>query len=67
MKKILKFGLFFGLLTAFVGTVDSLAATTTKKQSALQVGTKVRTKIEATGVYNEECYNKYKQLQLFSD
>ena len=60
MKKILNFGLFFGLLTVFVGTADSMAATTkTKKQSALQAGTKVRAKVEATGIYDQECFDKY--------
>ena len=61
MKKILNFGLFFGLLTVFVGSTDSLAATTTKakKQSALQAGTKVRAKVEATGVYDQECFDRY--------
>ena len=59
MKKILKFGLFFGLLTAFVGVTDSVAATTkAKKQSALQAGTKVRTRVEATGVYESILYRR---------
>ena len=56
MKKILNFGLFFGLLTVFVGECDSFAA---KKQSALQAGTKVRAKVEATGVYSQDCYDRY--------
>jgi len=59
MKKILNFGLFLGLLTVFVGAVDSFAATKAKKQSALQMGTKVRAKVEATGVYDQDCYDKY--------
>ena len=59
MKKILKFGLLFGLATVFVGTADSFAATKTKKQAALQAGTKVRTKVEAKGIYNQECYDAY--------
>ena len=60
MKKILKIGLFFGLLGVFVGGVDSFAATAkAKKQSALQGGTKVRTKLDAKGVYDQECYEKY--------
>ncbi len=61
MKKIFKFGLFFGLASLFVMPIDSFAATKAKakKQSALQAGTKVRAKIEATGIYDEECYNKY--------
>ena len=61
MKKILNFGLFFGLLTVFIGATDSLAATTTKakKQSALQAGTKVRAKVEANGIYDQECFDRY--------
>ena len=62
MKKILHFGLLFGLVAAFVGATDSFAAakkTSAKKQSAIQVGTKVRAKVEASGIYNEECYNQY--------
>ena len=62
MKKILRFGLLFGLVAAFVGATDSFAAakkTSAKKQSAIQVGTKVRAKVEASGIYNEECYNQY--------
>ena len=59
MKKILNFGLFFGLLTVFVGTTDSFAATKTKKQSALRAGTTVRAKVEATGIFDQDCYDKY--------
>ena len=57
MKKILRYGFFMGLLAAFVVTADSLAAA--KKQSALSAGTKVRAKVEASGIYDEECYNQY--------
>lgn len=57
MKKILRYGFFTGLLAAFVVTTDSLAAA--KKQSALSAGTKVRAKVDATGIYDEECYNQY--------
>lgn len=62
MKRLLKYSLVFGLASLFVLPIDGMAATTktkTKKQSAIQVGTKVRTKVEATGVYDEDCYNKY--------
>ena len=63
MKKIFHFGLIAGLLAAFVVPNDSFAAakkkTTAKKQSAIQAGTKVRGKVEASGIYDEECYNKY--------
>ena len=56
MKKVLNFGLFFGLMTVFIGTTDTFAA---KKQSALQAGTKVRAKVEAKGLYDQDCYDKY--------
>ena len=58
MKKILNIGLIFGLIGVFVVPSDVMAAKA-KKQSALQAGTKVRAKVESTGVYDEECYNKY--------
>ena len=43
------------------GAADSyaLTRTTTTKQSAIQNGTTVRTKIEATGLYDQDCYNAY--------
>ena len=59
MKKIFKFGLFLGALAVVVCAADSFAATKAKKQSALQAGTKVRAKVEAKGLYNEDCYNAY--------
>jgi len=62
MKKILRLGFFAGLLAAFVVSVDASAATkksSTKKQAALQAGTKVRAKMDASGIVNEECYNQY--------
>lgn len=59
----------FGLLTSIVCALavlsghDALAltkkATTTKKQSAIQKGTSVRTKTEAKGLYDQECYDIY--------
>ncbi len=54
MKKI--FGLFFVVLSVFVGMDDGFAA---KRQAAINLGTKVRGKTEATGVYNQECYDAY--------
>lgn len=39
--------------------VMGAAATRTSKQSAVQSGTMVRTKVAATGLYSEECYNAY--------
>ena len=62
MRKILRFGFFAGLLAAFVVTTDAGAVTkkaSVKKQSALQAGTKVRTRMEPTGIYDEACYNQY--------
>lgn len=60
MKKILKFGLFFCLIGVFAASVtDVSAATKTKKQSALQAGTKVRTKVESKDIYDQECYEQY--------
>ena len=62
MKKILNFGLIAGMLTVGLIASDSFAAakrTTTKKQSAIQGGTKVRTKTEAAGIYDQDCYDKY--------
>lgn len=60
MKALLK--VFCSLIAvAFVfDASDSFAAAkTAKKQSAIQGGTKVRTKTEASGLYDQECYDKY--------
>ena len=35
------------------------AATTTKKQSAIQMGTTVRTRVTPTGIYDQACYDAY--------
>lgn len=59
MKKILKYGFLVGLVTVFCGSVDVLAAKTTKRQAAINLGTKVRGKTDAKGVYNQECYDAY--------
>ncbi|MBR3147969.1 MAG: hypothetical protein IKF41_01320 [Alphaproteobacteria bacterium] len=62
MRKILGFGFFASLLVALVGVVDAGAATkntVVKKQAALQAGTKVRTRLAPTGIYDEACYNQY--------
>ena len=56
MKKIFNFGFIVAILSLFVGVADSFAA---KKQSAINIGTKVRGRIEATGVYDEDCYEAY--------
>ena len=56
MKKILGFGLFIAILAVFVVETDGFAA---KRQAAINLGTKVRGKVEATGIYDEECYDAY--------
>ena len=59
MKKILKFGFFLGVLTVFCGSVDVLAAKAVKKQAAINLGTKVRGKTDAKGVYDQACFDAY--------
>ena len=63
MKSIFKISLLCGLASLFVLPIDGMCATakksSAKRQSAIQAGTKVRAKVEATGIYDEECYNKY--------
>ncbi len=60
MCKISRFGWLFGLVSVLLGVGDVMAAAkSTKKQAAIQFGTKVRTKVEAKGIYNQECYDKY--------
>ena len=54
MKKI--YPVLFGL--AVLSIVPTLAAST-KKQSAIQSGTTVRNKVEAKGIYSQECYDAY--------
>ena len=49
-------------MTALAVAVDSYGLTTssgTKRQSAIQQGTTVRTKVEATGLYDQACYDAY--------
>lgn len=60
MLKISRLGWLFGLMSVLTGVGDVMAAVkSTKKQSAIQFGTKVRAKVEASGIYNQECYDKY--------
>lgn len=60
MLKISRLGWLFGMISVLLGTGDVMAAAkSVKKQSAIQFGTKVRTKVEAKGIYNQECYDKY--------
>lgn len=49
-------------LAALAVAVDSYGLTTssgTKRQSAIQQGTTVRTKVQATGLYDQACYDAY--------
>lgn len=62
MKKLLRFGVIFGIFVAVIGATDSFAATkktSVKKQSAINIGTKVRGRTEAVGIYDQECYDAY--------
>ena len=60
MRKFRKFGLLIGLVTALFSSGDVMAAAkSAKKQSAIQIGTKVRAKVEAKGIYDQDCYDKY--------
>lgn len=56
IKNILTFAIC-GVVT--VGTGDALAAVKTSKQAAIQTGTNVRTRLTATGLYDQECYDAY--------
>ena len=61
MKKH-KFNLIFAITAALMalGASDVNAASKKEtKQSAIQKGTKVRTKTEASGLYDQECYDAY--------
>lgn len=48
---------FFGTSVAFAPDVS--AAVAPKKQSAIQTGTTVRARVNATGVYDQGCYDVY--------
>ena len=57
-----KFGFLCSVcaLMAVMPTMDALAATKkASKQSAIQSGTKVRSKADASGLYDQECYDAY--------
>ena len=59
MKKLLNLAFCFCALgVCFFGDV-SAATKTAKKQSAIQIGTKVRSKIDVSGIYNQKCYEQY--------
>lgn len=51
--------LVLGLCVAFGNADAAVARKTTKTQSAIQQGTSVRTRVEASGLYSPECYEAY--------
>ena len=60
MKTKLIFGSFLTLaLVAVVADSYGLTTNRTARQSAIQQGTTVRTKVEATGLYDQACYDAY--------
>jgi len=44
---------------AVLAVIPAFGAAKAKKQSAIQNGTSVRTKVEAKGIYSQECYDAY--------
>lgn len=54
--KSMHLALFVAVLSV---VVPACYAASGSKQSAIQQGTKVRSKTEATGLYNQECYDAY--------
>ena len=60
----MRYKLFFVAVVSIFAlgvAVDSYGLTTTKnaRQAAIQQGTTVRTKVEATGLYDQACYDAY--------
>lgn len=58
----MKYKLIFGTVVcgvALIAAADLYGAASTKRQSAIQQGTTVRTKIEAAGLYDQACYDAY--------
>ena len=52
--------IFAGVLIATASNMGAYAATAkTSKQSAIQKGTSVRARVEAKGIYDQECYDAY--------
>ena len=60
MKKMSFLSVCVMLIAGFVAdNAMALTKKTASKQSAIQTGTKVRTKVEAKGIYDQECYDAY--------
>ena len=58
IKKLSGIALIVGVMFGGVGNVIAAPAKATK-QAAIQTGTKVRTKVAVTGLYDQECYDAY--------
>ena len=56
--KLMNLWLCVALLSVTVPAY-SAATKSSGKQSAIQQGTKVRAKTDASGIYNQECYDAY--------
>lgn len=52
-------GVLVSVLALMSGDVSAATAKKTTKQSAIQKGTTVRTKVAATGLYDQECYDAF--------
>lgn len=52
-------GALVAVLSLYSGDALAAAAKKTTKQSAIQKGTTVRTKVAATGLYDQECYDAF--------
>ena len=59
IKKVSLFLLVSALFAGNVMVADAAPAKTTKKQAAIQSGTKVRAKVEVSGLYDQECYDAF--------
>ena len=58
-NKIMFVSLFTYLVVGVVTNSYALTTSKNSRQSAIQQGTTVRTKIEATGLYDQACYDAY--------
>ena len=52
-------GVLVSVLSLMAGNANAAVAKKTAKQSAIQKGTTVRTKVAATGLYDQECYDAF--------
>ncbi len=59
VKKVSLFLLVSALFAGNTIVADAAPAKTTKKQAAIQSGTKVRAKVEVSGLYDQACYDAF--------